>query len=129
MIKWLQILLMFLSLLLMRPSLLGEKYSVVVIPVLLLTLFVKLFFRHKQEKESFNTSHLIILLVFMLLWVYLLVLSLLNNAHYFDYTIKAFILHTVVVAIFSFLLSEKEINKRFFRSVVYILAFFGIVCL
>ena len=43
MIKWLQISLMFISVLLMRPSLLGEEFSAIVILVLLLALFAVLF--------------------------------------------------------------------------------------
>ena len=126
MIKGLQIFLMFISVLLMRPSLLGEEFSAITIPVLLLALLVKIIFRNKETKISFDSSHLIILLVFMLLWIYLIVVAVLQNAHNYDYTIKAFILHTIIVTIFSFLLSEKEINKLFFKSVVYILSFFSI---
>ena len=126
MIKGLQIFLMFISVLLMRPSLLGEEFSITVIPVLLLALFVKVIFRNKEAKVSFESSHLIILLIFILLWIYLLAVSVLNNSYHFDYTIKAFILHASIITIFSFLLSEKEINKLFFKSIVYILSFCGI---
>ena len=117
---------MFISVLLMRPSLLGEEFSTIVILVLLVALFVKVILRNKELKVSFERSHIIILVIFLLIWIYLLAVSVLNNSYHFDYTIKAFILHTVIVTIFSFLLSEKEINKLFFKSVVYILSFCGI---
>ena len=126
MIKWFQIFLMFISVLLMRPSLLGEEFSSVVIPVLLLALFVKVIFRNKESKVSFERSHIIILVTFLLIWIYLLANSVLNNAYHFDYTIKAFILHVSIIIIFSFLLSEEEINKLFFKVIVYVLSFFGI---
>jgi len=126
MIKWLQIFLMFISVLLMRPSLLGEEFSSAAILVLLLALFVKVIFRNKESKVSFDRSNVIILLIFLLIWIYLLAVSVLNNAYHFDYTIKAFILHASIITIFSFLLSEKEINKLFFKSIVYILSFCGI---
>lgn len=126
MIKWLQIFLMFIPLLLMRPSLLGEEFSSIVIPVLLLALFVKVILRNKESKVSFDRSHVIILLLFLLIWIYLLAVSVLNNAYHLDYTIKAFILHASIITIFSFLLSEKEINRLFFKVIVYILSFFGI---
>ena len=117
---------MFISVLLMRPSLLGEEFSVIALPVLLLALFVEVIFRNKESKVSFDRSHVIILLIFLLIWIYLLAVSVLNNAYHFDYTIKAFILHASIITIFSFLLSEKEINKLFFKSIVYILSFCGI---
>jgi hypothetical protein len=126
MLKWLQIFLMFISVLLMRPSLLAEEFSIVTIPVLLLALLVKVIFRNKESTVSFDRSHIIILVAFLLIWIYLLANSVLNNAYNVEFTIKAFILHTVIVTIFSFLLSEKEVNTSFFKCVVFILSFFGI---
>lgn len=117
---------MFISVLFMRPSLLGEEFSSVVIPVLFLAVLVKVILRNKESKVSFDRSHVIILLLFLLIWIYLLAVSVLNNAYHLDYTIKAFILHASIITIFSFLLSEKEINKLFFKSIVYILSFCGI---
>ena len=117
---------MFISVLFMRPSLLGEEFSSVVIPVLVLALLVKVILRNKELKVSFERSHIIILVIFLLIWIYLLANSVLNNAYNVDYAIKAFILHASIITIFSFLLSEKEINRLFFKFIVYILFLFAI---
>ena len=107
----------------MRPTLLGSEYTV----VSLLFTSISLFYYIVFVKDSLQTekTHLYMFSFFAIMWLYILNTSVLNNAINVGFTLKAFISNVFIFGVFGYILSNKQINLLFFKTLVYIMAILG----
>lgn len=114
---------MIISILYMRPTLLGSEYTVVGLLFTSISLFYYIVF----VKNSLHTEkiHLYMFSLFTIMWLYLLNISVLNDAINVGFTIKAFISNVFIFGVFGYILSNKQINLLFFKTLVYIMSILG----
>lgn len=107
---------------LIKPTALGENYSMLGIAAAMLAfLFHLIDCRvHPMKKISIQGPHRLVLFLVLLLFSYLLGHAMLMNSIFLLNVLKATVLNCTVVLVAAFILSEARANYIFFRSMVII---------
>lgn len=107
---------------LIKPTALGENYSILGIGTALLALLFHLIDCrvHPLKKITIQGPHRLVLFLVLLLFSYLLGHAMLMNSIFLVNVLKAALLNCIVVCIAAFILSEARANYIFFRSMVII---------
>lgn len=118
---------LLLSMLFLRPFLLGEEYTTLGLIILSIASFLH-FIELKLEKRdlSITLSNIKILTLYQILWLYLFLHSIIQNKYHPDFVTKAFLTHIFTFIIMCFILSDEKSNKNFFKSMILLFAGTGV---
>lgn len=122
------VILMVLSFCTLRPSALGQEYTVIALVLQYIAIILFLITRRKLgisfSKKKYKLK---ITLTIVFFWAYCLFQTFVLGTDGVEYTLKAAVASISTIIIFYILLSNEEINFKFFRTIAYILKF-TIVC-
>lgn len=122
----LKITFLLLAAFLIKPTALGENYSMLGIAAALIALLFHLMDCrvHPVKKISIQGPHRLVLFLVLLLFGYLLGHAMLMNSIFLQNVLKATLLNCIIVFVAAVILSEAKANYIFFRSMVIILISF-----
>lgn len=119
--------LLLISVFLLRPSALGQKYTSLSIILILILGFID-FLEHLRNRNNYHIDKkdFIVLITILSLWFYLLIHSFLIGSNNIEYVLKASITHIIVICCFTIILSNSKVKYLFFRWFIKLLLFFSI---
>lgn len=109
----------------MRPTLLGEVFT----PVSMLFAAAGLLtgaLTFRRVEKAISTRNLVIASIVCIFWVYLSIHSFALDARRPENIVKALVSIPFLVFVFGFLLSKQELNRVFFRAMVWLFVLFTI---
>ncbi len=118
------ILLLFIITIFTRPSILGGKYSYIVIVISFLVLVI--YMLTNNIKIKINKRNKVMIILNTMFWIYIYIHSLINNSINIDWVLSLTIISIIVVFVFLVILNNKKLNKKFFRFIIFIFLTMGI---
>lgn len=109
---------------LIRPSELGENYSIIGIAMsIILAVF---FLVSNKDAFKLKKQNLWLVISSVVFWSYCGIQAAILQSFHLDFALKAIVSNIIIIVIFSIILNNDIINKYFFRCLILILVFFTI---
>lgn len=110
-----KVFLLFLTLLTIRPSALGENYTALGLLILGCCIFLFFIENYQIKRIDLRADVLPTVILISVYGMYVIVQSIITNSPILDFTIKGFITNIFVTFSFAFLLSDIKVHFRLFR--------------
>lgn len=118
--------LLFCSVLTMRPTALGEKYSIISVAISIVTVIVYIIINNNYKSLIRNHKNDLMMIGVFIFWFYCGLQSLIMNSSNIEFSIKAIIINITIIGVFYIILSNDKLNYKFFRTMIIILSLFCI---
>ena len=111
----------------MRPTALGQKFSIFAVIIAITAICIYIFFQCEKSvnllKIRKNFSIFISAFIF---WVYCGIQSVIKNSNNVEFSLKAILINLSILFIFTIIMSNEKFNNKFFRLFIIILSLFCI---
>jgi hypothetical protein len=122
---WSKIALLITAAFLIRPSALGQNYTVLGVVLQSVALFLHLVEALLLNRLVVSKNSLTVTVLVAGLWLYLLVQAAVAQSQGLENVIKASIVHLVTIFVFGLILGDAAANRAFFRLFVVVLSLLG----